>query len=302
MRVNNVRRCDAPLVGEDNHHPSVEFLLDVNAHRYLRKSRCSGFNFRRGDYQALNAALLRVDWPGLLENVDVNAGVNVFYNILRGLISEHIPQLNINKNFPFYFSKDTIRTIRRKHKFHSRYKIYKDPLDYDQFRHSRALSKRLISRDFYRYLDTIEQELPHDSNRFFKFVSHRKCHSKFPSVMMRGDVEASSPEEISNLFADFFSSVFEPVFGSDENLDIVDNKYNSNYLHEVTISEESVTEALRTLNQNKGPGPDEIPPILLRNCCDSLSLPLAIIFNRSLQSGVFPHCWKLSKINSFHIT
>ena len=48
------------------------------------------------------------------------------------------------------------------------------------------------------------------------------------------------------------------------------------------------------ININKGPGPDGIPPSVLKSCSFVLSRPLHIIFNKSLASGIFPDFWKVS--------
>ena len=47
---------------------------------------------------------------------------------------------------------------------------------------------------------------------------------------------------------------------------------------------------------NHGCGFDSIPTIVLKNTCSSISVPLTIIFNKSLKSGVFPTIWKNSII------
>ncbi|KAA5577666.1 hypothetical protein F3G14_18910, partial [Acinetobacter baumannii] len=46
----------------------------------------------------------------------------------------------------------------------------------------------------------------------------------------------------------------------------------------------------------KGAGPADIPPVFVRRCGSALALPLSIIFNRSLNDGVFPDIWKSSKV------
>jgi Reverse transcriptase (RNA-dependent DNA polymerase) len=55
-----------------------------------------------------------------------------------------------------------------------------------------------------------------------------------------------------------------------------------------------VEQALLDLDVNKGPGPDKIPSSILKYCAASFSLPLCLIFNRSLATSVFPEKWKLS--------
>ncbi|KAK9499191.1 hypothetical protein O3M35_003686 [Rhynocoris fuscipes] len=51
-----------------------------------------------------------------------------------------------------------------------------------------------------------------------------------------------------------------------------------------------------SLNISKGPGPDLIPPSLLRYCSTVLTYPLTVLFNKSLSSGTFPDVLKQSHI------
>jgi hypothetical protein len=62
------------------------------------------------------------------------------------------------------------------------------------------------------------------------------------------------------------------------------------------LSLDEVAEGLDHLDLSKGPGPDGLPTIFLKKCSSSLALPLTMIFNRSLESGVFPFDWKTSHI------
>ena len=53
---------------------------------------------------------------------------------------------------------------------------------------------------------------------------------------------------------------------------------------------------LSRVDINKGPGPDGIPSIFLRQCAFSLSRPLWLLFNESLSTGIFPNVWKCSYV------
>jgi hypothetical protein len=55
-----------------------------------------------------------------------------------------------------------------------------------------------------------------------------------------------------------------------------------------------VLNALLDLASNKGPGPDGVSPLILKNCASAFALPLCLLFNRSLASCVFPVSWMLS--------
>ncbi|KAG5861735.1 hypothetical protein JTB14_014402 [Gonioctena quinquepunctata] len=66
------------------------------------------------------------------------------------------------------------------------------------------------------------------------------------------------------------------------------------------IHKQDIVEAIDRLDINKGPGSDSRPPIFLKNCSESLVEPLDIIFNKSLNTGVFPKKFKLAQIIPIH--
>ena len=72
-----------------------------------------------------------------------------------------------------------------------------------------------------------------------------------------------------------------------------------NLCHEVTeikISKDEVMEALRKIKPNKASGADEVKGSVLKSCRNELSEILQHIFQISLSTGIFPDCWKVTKI------
>jgi hypothetical protein len=45
---------------------------------------------------------------------------------------------------------------------------------------------------------------------------------------------------------------------------------------------------LQDLDVNKGSGPDDIPPIILKNCASAFAKSLSLLFNRYMATSVFP--------------
>jgi len=65
----------------------------------------------------------------------------------------------------------------------------------------------------------------------------------------------------------------------------------ANEIDEVHITPELVHNKLKSLNPSKSSGPDELHPKILKETATQLSVPLTIIFNKSLQEGVVPEDW-----------
>ena len=62
----------------------------------------------------------------------------------------------------------------------------------------------------------------------------------------------------------------------------------------VEFSEETVLKKLQRLAEDKSPGPDGMHPLLLKSCAESIAQPLAMIFQKSYDSGQIPSDWKSS--------
>ena len=54
------------------------------------------------------------------------------------------------------------------------------------------------------------------------------------------------------------------------------------------VTEDRVRDVLLKIGSSKAAGPDGIPPSMLQALAEELSLPLAMIFNKSLNEGVVP--------------
>lgn len=67
-------------------------------------------------------------------------------------------------------------------------------------------------------------------------------------------------------------------------------------LRRFEISQDDVSSALKKLDVSKGPGTDHLPPLFLKECAESLKMPLSTIFNSSLRHCSFPSLWKTASI------
>lgn len=63
-----------------------------------------------------------------------------------------------------------------------------------------------------------------------------------------------------------------------------------------TIEEDEVTEAAKQLKIKKAPGPDNIPPEVVRACALKNPRTFRDLFNLCLTNGIFPQIWKKAKL------
>ena len=63
-------------------------------------------------------------------------------------------------------------------------------------------------------------------------------------------------------------------------------------LSSITIDSGDVFEVLRSLDENKAMGCDNISPKILKHCATSLCEPIADLFSKSLETSTLPTSWK----------
>ena len=67
-------------------------------------------------------------------------------------------------------------------------------------------------------------------------------------------------------------------------------------LSDILCDTKEVEKLLKNLNIYKSPGPDSLPPCILKEYASVLSSPLCFFFNKSFSTGKLPHLWKLANI------
>ena len=106
--------------------------------------------------------------------------------------------------------------------------------------------------------------------------------------------QASTPQQIAELFNSYFVSVFT----APSEIRTLSAHFTSSHptLNELEIPVEMVLTSLKQLDINKATGSVGIPVRLLKVTADQISPSLTMLFNKSLRLGIFPGDWKLANI------
>ena len=62
----------------------------------------------------------------------------------------------------------------------------------------------------------------------------------------------------------------------------------------------SLLKLLTALQSSKSPGPDGWPITIIKSVSEFISVPLCILFNKSLNSGILPTDWKCANVTPIH--
>jgi len=100
---------------------------------------------------------------------------------------------------------------------------------------------------------------------------------------------------MAELFNEYFATVFTNEVGSymPEVLTVCDGIE----LSDIYDIEDIIRKKLMNIRMDKAPGGDELVPRFLAAHSDELSIPLNIIYNRSLREGEVPNDWRDANVS-----
>ena len=144
------------------------------------------------------------------------------------------------------------------------------------------------------FVTNTEHLIPENIKYFWSFLNGLKRDSNLPEQMSYNGTVLNTPEEIAEAFASHFQSAYSDI--SDVNLDVLDSVPFASVLSAHNFSTEEIYEKLKSLDVSKAAGPDGVPAVMLKNCAESLAMPLKNLFRFFFNFGHFPKMWKSSKL------
>jgi hypothetical protein len=132
----------------------------------------------------------------------------------------------------------------------------------------------------------------------YKYIKDKtKVRDVIRAIQTEDDTLVTSPKAICDTFSTWFHSVFRAEDTS--NLPYVDNILNI-ICPQIKFNEDDIDDRLKQLDGSKSIGHNNIHPYVLKQCSQAFSVPLCLLFQKSLDLGVVPQSWKLANITPVH--
>lgn len=305
-----VQHCKNPLVPEDSYHPALVCQPNFIDLPTLKSQSRPKFFYSKGDFISLCHELDDLDWQALLSRGTVDDAVELFNNLLRSLRDKYVPfKLLQPGRYPAWYSSALIRVLKEKNKFHRKVRTYGNKSHSASFNVLRQRANRLEQECFINYTKNIELSIRENPRAFWSYIRSNKQHNSYPSAMNYKGVTLSSGDGICDAFAEFFNSNFL-------HSDLASNNIRPNDLNElhmpssvssaspdissIEIVEHQVYTLLKNLDGSKSAGPDGLHPLLISKCASSLTLPVCLLYRRSLMEANIPKVWKTAIVTPIH--
>ncbi|XP_047989455.1 uncharacterized protein LOC125228811 [Leguminivora glycinivorella] len=304
---NNTECISAPapiaLVPPAAHHPPfyVVMTLPKTHNKTLFPKPTYRYCFNKADYTTINNDIHMIPWSNLLINLSAERAVEMFYELIYKIKKDRVPYKKTHSDkFPCWFSPALIHIFKNKNKAWVKWKKYHNLIDYETFSKLRDRFKTEAANCYKSYLGRVEDSIPANIKYFWSYISNRNHSSDIPCTMNYQNISSDNKTHICNMFSTFFQSVYQPST-IPKDFYVSENNPSSNInIHSLHIPSRLISHELNHLDLSKGQGPDDIPPIFLKNTVKTITAPLTILFNKCLSEGVFPSIWKTANIIPVH--
>ena len=256
---------------------------------------------RKVDWDHLNEELMKIDWDRKFENLDVSEMLTIFIESLYEECTKHVPLKGSHKGRS-HIPRDRRVLMRNRANINRNLRVA-------NHRRRNKLIKQLELIEF-KLLDSHKNEAKSKENKavdrikdnpkYFFAYAKGKSQIRVPiGPLEKGGAIVSDPQEMSGILQEQFVTVFsQPKLSASEIEDLLSTECQG--LIEVMVTEANVQDAIEDISSSSAPGPDGVPPLLLKKCKTSLSRPLCLLWNKSLATGKIPNDLKLGLIIPVH--
>ena len=278
------------------------------------KTQCSveksKLNYYKADFKSINQELSTINWNTLLEEQSVSKQYDTFQSTVENVCKKYTPESKPKlTSFRSKFYKERRALMRKRRRIVTAINKCNTMIPTEKLQNKLNDTETKIkeSHTAERTANEMDAIKKISSNPKYFYGYARKTQNKKETIGPFRDKSTSEIISDDKQIADRLQTQFCSVFTtSDPSTKISDIKSFFNEPHtptklsDIQFTTSDIQKAIKELKSNSAPGLDGFPAMLLKECSETLSEPLYIIFRHSIDFGEVPNILKDAIIIPIH--
>ena len=249
--------------------------------------------------------------------IDANHAYEIYHNRFIELLNKHAPMRKLSKKEiklkkKPWLTMGLLKSISKKRALYSKFRNDKlknknTELSFGQYKDYNDLLnklKRKSKRNFYHKYFTDNSSNSKNMWKGINQLLNRKKSKQKDIFLEENDGIISDSFTVANKFNKYFTSIADTLNSkiikkSSKFQDYLKNPQASNFNFKETAPDE-IVKILKSISVKKSCDIYDISPIFLKQAAQPIAQLIAILFNRSIQDGIFPEKLKTAKVIPLH--
>ena len=263
------------------------------------------------DYSKANVPLIRscvnnTDWQDLLSGLNPGEMAAQFTDTLLTILSLHIPNkiIKINDKDAPWITPELKSAIKRKHRVFRKYVIRgRNQEDWKTVKEIQAENSKKIfdaKNSYYLKLGKKLSDPRIGIKEYWSVLNRMIQKKKFSNIppLLENGLFVTNIDTKANIFNDYFVKQCCAITTGSTLPSFLPR--SAPRLHSLVIDRGKVLRIIHALDSKKAHGCDDISISMIKMCDTSIVEPLCLIFEKCLETGVYPFIWKKANVIPVH--
>ena len=264
--------------------------------------------FSKTNIEKFNNELNNIQWSReLLVHETVDSMCECMMYLINRSFYRCFPLVNVSikrsKDKP-WISKELRKSIEKKNKLYKKSILDPSPHNVTTYKNAKATVEKEVNASELRYYQNIltkrRSSIKSIWKEFGPILGRNKKHGvKIQKLKFKNKILTNN-QEIANALNQNFCEIGPKLAANIPNIGKNFKSYlgpslnNTFFISPVTPND--ILEELLKLDPKKSAGPDGLTPKIIRSCAYTLHKPLALLFNKSIEMGIYPEKFQLAKV------
>jgi hypothetical protein len=251
-------------------------------------------DWNMADWPRMEEMLREREWRQAIRAADTEKAWKIFREKLQEVTEKCVPaRRRRNVNRPPWMTQEILRAIRKRKRM---WKTAKGKADQTEYKKQEKITSNLIRKAKKKFERRLADGGGQNKKPFYAYVRTKtKVRQSVGPLKNRNGETVTENIDMAGLLNKTFGEAFTREDGGD--VPEPEKKHNGENLEFLHVTVKAVKMKLKGLRREAAAGPDKIGPGLLYEMRDTLAPVLAVIYNKSIQSGTVPSDWKEANVS-----